>query len=131
MDTTSEFSFILKPADHGIGVFAAHDIQKGAHLRLFGDKETIDLRSIARPKNSIPELFQQFCMDRGDKLICPEDFGHMHLGWYLNHSINPNTFRDDDFKWYASRDIKVGEEITIDYNSLDEPLGAREDYYNS
>ena len=71
MNTTSEFSFILKPSDHGIGVFAVHDIWKGTHLRLFGDKETIDLRSIARSKSSVPELFQQFCMDRGDKLICP------------------------------------------------------------
>lgn len=130
MNITSEFSFILKPSDHGIGVFAVYDIQKGTHLRLFGDKETTDLRSIVRPKNSVPELFQQFCMDRGDKLICPEDFGHMHVGWYLNHSKEPNTFRDDDFKWYALRDIKAGEEITIDYNSLEEPQEAREDYYN-
>lgn len=130
MNQTSEFSFILKPSNHGIGVLAVHDIDKDTHLRLFGDKETVTLRSIARPKDTVPEVFQQFCMDRGDELICPKDFGHMYVGWYLNHSKSPNAFRDDDFKWYALRDIKAGEEITIDYNSLEEPIEAKEDYYN-
>ena len=128
MNKTSEFSFILKPSDYGVGVFAVHDINKGTHLRLFGDNETIDLRSIERSKDAVPEAFRQHCMDRGDTLICPEDFGRMHVGWYLNHSKTPNTYRDDDFKWYALRNIKSGEEITIDYNSLEEPAEAREDF---
>lgn len=130
MNKTTEFSFILKPSDYGVGVFATHDIARGTHLRLFGDEETFGLRSIIRPKKDVPVLFQEYCVDRGDELACPQDFGRMHVGWYLNHSSNPNTFRDDDFKWYASRDIKSGEEILIDYNSLEEPDEAREDYYN-
>ena len=130
MEKTSEFSFILKPSKYGVGVFSVHDIKKGAHLRLFGDNETIDLRSVTRSKKDVPVSFQEYCMDREDNLICPEDFGRMHVGWYLNHSSEPNTFRDEDFKWYASRDIKSGEEIVIDYNSLDEPTGARDEYYS-
>jgi len=129
MNKTTEFSFILKPSDFGVGVFAAHDIKKGTHLRLFGDNETINLRSVSRPKETVPEIFQQYCMDRGNEMICPEDFGQMHVGWYLNHSKTPNTFRDKDFKWYALRDIKEGEEITIDYNTLEEPNEVKEDYY--
>ena len=54
----------------------------------------------------------------------------MHVGWYLNHLKESNAFRDNDFKWYAMRGIKAGEEITIDYNSLEEPQEGREDYYN-
>ena len=130
MKNTSEFSFILKPSNYGVGVFAAHDIKKGVHLRLFGDKETIDLRSIMRPKDTVPDIFRQYCIDRGGKLVCPKDFGCMHVGWYLNHSKESNTSRDVGFKWYASRDIKAGEEITIDYNSLEEPAEAKEDYYS-
>ena len=34
---TNEFSFVLKGTQYGVGVFAVHDIQKGSHLRLFGD----------------------------------------------------------------------------------------------
>lgn len=131
MNATNEFSFLLKPSAYGVGVFAAHDIPEGTHLRLFGDKETIDLRSIERTKDSVPEVFRDFCMDRGDTLVCPQDFGHMHVGWYLNHSKDSNTYRDTDYKWYASKDIKEGEEILIDYNSLEEPTEAKAEYYNN
>ncbi len=131
LDKTTEFSFVLKSVKYGIGVFAAHDIKEGAHLRLFGDRENIDLRSIIRSRKDVPEEFRQYCMDRGDKLVCPEDFGQMHVGWYLNHSNNPNTKRDKDYKWYASQNIKTGEEITINYNSLEEPEEAKEDFYKN
>lgn len=130
MNQTNEFSFVLKPSTHGVGVFATHDISKDAHLRLFGDGEKIDLRSQRRNKNSVPEPFRDYCMDRGETLVCPEDFGRMQLGWYLNHSSNPNAYRDKDFKWYALKHIKAGEEILIDYNSLEEPDEAKEPYYS-
>lgn len=126
---TSEFSFILKPSEHGVGVFAVTDIKKDSHLRLFGDAETIDLRSLVRKKDEVPEIFRTYCMDRGEELICPTDFGHMQVGWYLNHSDSPNTYSDSDYKWYALRDIKAGEEITIDYNSLGEPEEGKESFY--
>lgn len=126
---TTEFSFVLRPSEHGVGVFAAEDIKKDTHLRLFGDRETINLRSLIRKKKDVPKIFHNYCIDRGDELICPADFGCMQLGWYLNHSNSPNTYPDDDYKWYALQDIKAGEEITINYNSLDEPEGNKEDYY--
>ncbi len=53
----------------------------------------------------------------------------MPIGWYLNHAKVPNASRDKSYRWYASRDIKAGEEITIDYNSLEEPEEAKEGYY--
>ena len=131
---TTEFSFILKPSKHGIdifavGVFATENIKKNTHLKLFGDGETIDLRSSIRKKKDVPTIFHGYCMDRGDELICPNDFGHMHIGWFLNHSNLPNTYPDSDYKWYASQNIKAGEEIVIDYNSLDEPSAGKGDYY--
>ncbi len=129
INKTNEFSFILKPAQYGVGVFAVEDIKKDTHLRLFGDKETIDLRSLVRNKKDVPKIFWDYCMDRGEDLVCPIDFGHMHLGWYLNHSKNPNTYPDKDYKWYAKDDIKAGEEITIDYNLLNEPKENQPDYY--
>lgn len=126
---TTEFSFILKPSKHGIGVFAAHDIKEGTYLRFFG-VETIETNvSEIREKKDVPKLFQQYCVDRGDKLVCPKDFGHMEVGWYLNHSKTPNTYHKN-YDYYALRDVKVGEEITIDYNTLEEPEEAKEDYYH-
>ncbi|MBI2446812.1 MAG: SET domain-containing protein [Parcubacteria group bacterium] len=124
---TTEFSFMLKPSQHGIGIFAVHDIKAGTYLRLFGD-ETEFYRSVTRKKTDIPELFRQYCIDRGDLLDCPKDFGCMEIGWYLNHSKMPSAFHRN-YQYYALRDIKTGEEITIDYNTLEEPEEAKEDYY--
>ena len=42
-DKTDEFSFILKPAQYGVGVFATHDIKAGTSLRLFGDETDISI----------------------------------------------------------------------------------------
>lgn len=127
-DKTTEFSFVIKPAKHGVGVFAIHDIKAGTYLRLFGDEAaTIDI-SIIRKKDDVPKFFRSFCVSRGDMLHCPKDFGCMEVGWYLNHSKIPNAFHKD-YEYYAIRDIKADEEITIDYNSLEEPEEAKEDYY--
>lgn len=125
---TDEFSFILKPSRHGIGVFVAHDIAEGTYLRLFGEKGELKDQTRLFSKEKIPELFRGYCVDRGALLICPLDFGYMPIGWYLNHSKKPNA-KQRDYHWYASRDIFAGEEITIDYNTLEEPDEAKEDYY--
>ena len=125
---TTEFSFILKSAEHGVGVFAAHDIKEGTYLRFFGDETEMAGVSVIRNKNDVPEFFRQYCLDRGDTLFCPKDFGRMEVGWYLNHSKTPNAYHKD-YDYYASQDIKAGEEITIDYNTLEEPEETKEDFF--
>ena len=130
-DRTTEFSFILKPSEHGIGVFAAHDIKKETYLRLFGDEYKQGVAgylSSIRNKDEVPAVFKNFCNDRGTQLICPKDFGVMPIGWYLNHSRKPNAVHKN-YDFYAARDIREGEEILIDYNTLEEPESAKEDYY--
>ena len=57
MDTTNEFSFVLKPSEHGIGVFAAHGIKAGTFLRLFGDDEHPEESRMLR-KEDVPELIR-------------------------------------------------------------------------
>ena len=114
---TTEFSFILKPAEHGIGVFAAHDIKEGTYLRFFGEETEAADVSVVRKKEDVPKFFQQYCVDRGNTLRCPKDFGHMEIGWHLNHSKTPNAYHKN-YDYYALRDIKASEKITIYYNSL-------------
>ena len=129
-DRTDEFSFLLKPSEHGIGVFATHDIKAGTYLRLFGEETEATDVSVVRNKKDVPELFSQYCVDRGDALRCPRDFGRMEVGWHLNHSSTPNAYHRN-YDYYARRDILAGEEILIDYNSLEEPEDAKEDYYRN
>jgi SET domain-containing protein len=125
---TTEFSFILKPAEHGIGVFATHDIKKGTFLRLFGNEGRDRNNSVRRKKKDVPTLFHKYCVDRGEQVACPADFGHMEIGWHLNHSRTPNTYHKN-YHYYSSRDINEGEEITVDYNTLEEPEESKESYY--
>ena len=123
---TNEFSFILKPSEHGVGVFAVHGIAKGTELRLFAGKGKEGDK--IWKKGEVPKLFQDYCIEKEDHLVGPQDFGCMPLGWYLNHSKNPNAMLKGDH-FYALRDIQEGEEILVDYNDLDEPEGAKEEYY--
>lgn len=38
---------------------------------------------------------------------------------FINHSCNPNCYLAEDWTFQATRDIKEGEEITIDYGTVD------------
>lgn len=134
---SSEFSFILKPSlIAGIGVFALHDIPKGAvvlhtkfKIRLLKTKD-------------IPAELLSYCVYLNDEeCLGPEQFDHMEIGWYINHSDTPNIIRktveytDEEVNSFKARpftaiqDIKAGDEITIDYNYLAEPEHLKEQYY--
>jgi len=39
--------------------------------------------------------------------------------------------KKNGYSFFAKKDVKAGEEITIDYNNLDEPENAKEDYYKN
>jgi SET domain-containing protein len=127
---TNEFSFVLKPSEYGIGVFAVHDIKIGTYLRLFGEEndDRAQFKDRLLNKKDIPEAFLIYGIDRDASLSCPADFGCMPIGWYLNHSQTPNAAHRD-YNYYAVHDIRAGEEILIDYNTLEEPEEAKEDYY--
>ena len=46
----------------------------------------------------------------------------MYVAWFLNHSNTPNArHQDSDNMYYALKDISTGEEITIDYCSIERP----------
>jgi hypothetical protein len=128
-DKTTEFSFVLKPTKYGVGVFATHGIKKETYLRLFRD-ETGAIVSVVRKKEAVPEFFRRYCVDRGDTLRCPKDFSRMEIGWYLNHSKTPNAYHRN-YNYYALIDIPAGEEIMVDYNTLEEQEEAFEDYYSN
>src|SRR3989344_2542003 len=124
---TTEFSFLLKQSGTGVGVFSAHAILAGTYLRLFGADDGSE--GIFRDKREVPALFQGYVLDRPEgKVLAPRDFGQMHIGWYLNHSVSPSA-EHKNLRWYAARDITEGEEILIDYNTLGDPDADRDAYY--
>lgn len=110
---TNQFSFILKPSSiEGVGVFSAHSIKKGTLLNLFPEDSKKQLLK------NIPKEFRKYVLHFGKYGYGPKRFNCIPVGWYLNHSDNPNAYLEDD-EYYASRNIKRGEEIEIDYNVFD------------
>ncbi len=117
---TDEFLFILKPSPiEGVGVFTATKIKKGPQLRLFQNSEKI--RFIAYTSATAKQhgkLLKRYCVESTKGYFCPDDFGRMSIGWYLNHSKRPNAFHKN-YTYYTKRDIEKDKEITIDYSTLD------------
>jgi SET domain-containing protein len=115
-DHTDEASFLLRPCAHGIGVFAAHEISQGTYLRLYRSLEADPPRKVRRTE--VPGEFIKYCLDLDNEYVMrPNDFGHMEIVWFLNHSDQPNA-RHEAHRYYALRDIAAGDEITIDYGTL-------------
>ncbi len=122
LSETTEFSFVLAPSQiHGIGVFATHSIKKGAKLRLFSDETP---RYISRNSEDfksplIKKFCEWYCVEDEGGFFCSLDFGQMAVGWYLNHSKTPNAHHIE-YIYYALKDINEGDEILIDYDTLEE-----------
>lgn len=51
--------------------------------------------------------------------MAPRDFGRMSVGWFLNHSTTPNASHKN-FYFRASKRIRVGDEVLVDYQTLRE-----------
>jgi len=116
---------------HGIGVFAIRDIPKGTNL--FADDESqmveYDQEILKDLSPEIKQLYDDFCIFKSEdkKMLCPLNFNHLTVGWYLNYSETPNTsFSNDNDNFYALGDIKKGEELTVDYATFsDLPPGYK------
>lgn len=110
---TDQFSFMLKPSSiEGVGVFSAHSIKKDTRLNLFPEDSKKHLLK------NIPGEFKKYTLQYGKYGYGPKRFDCICVGWYLNHSDTPNAYMKDDI-YYASRNIKKGEEIVIDYDIFD------------
>ncbi len=97
----------VRPAGKkGLGVFALRPFRKG---------EFIFRRRLGRvfPNSRLRSLTQE---EQGH--LCELDFDHSAVllppGCYLNHSCDPNAMRSGA-KVFAWRNIRRGEELTIDY----------------
>ncbi len=120
-DTTDEFSFILKPSKiAGVGVFTTHPIKKDTRLMIFsGGGPGRKMRmSEVRKNPALAKFVEFFAVVSDGWCYIPACFSAMPVGWYLNHSTTPNAYHDEGYKYYASRDIDEGEELTINYYDL-------------
>ena len=85
---------------HGKGLFASRDLAKGELIGVY-DGEVVN-------EDGTHVLWVE---EDDDQWVGYDGENHMR---YMNHDENPNA-EMDGLDCYAIRDIKAGEEITIDY----------------
>ncbi len=100
-----------KKVPHGFGIFAKEKINKGEKVIIFGGY-VMDEKQF----ESLSEKLKSYPFQIDDKIY----FGLSNLkevedADYLNHSCDPNCGFGGEISLIAMRDIKKGEEITIDY----------------
>ncbi|MDO8492992.1 MAG: SET domain-containing protein [bacterium] len=126
---TTHESFVLRQStlpSAGIGVITLHDIAKGTYMELFRDGFEEEIRD----ESDVPKPLRAYCLYQGNgKILCPKMFNRMDIGNYLNHSENWNMVYEKGRGYFASRDIRAGEELFANYRDLGEPEDQREEYY--
>jgi SET domain-containing protein len=113
-------TYLDKSPIHGIGVFAAQEIQDGVLVWTFEPQidKVLDIDEST--------LKYQYFLDR--EFIRTYAYFDKQLNKYIlsvdndrfiNHSDNPNTIPLPTGEVVADRDIHIGEEITINYFAID------------
>ena len=59
-----------------------------------------------------------FCYKTEKGIYAPQNINGLNMAYFFNHSCNPNSYSDSDGNYMASRDVKAGEEFTIDVEAL-------------
>jgi SET domain len=114
--------FVLRGSSiHGVGVFTTERVPLGDVLRLWPDD---DWREVSQAEaDSDPQMLAMrdtYCVQIEGGYRCPKNFLRMSVGWFTNHSFEPNVKPDfaHDGDFVALRDIAPGEEIVCDYRDL-------------
>lgn len=105
---------------HGIGVIAIRNIKKGTNIFPDVDDTIIWIRKskLKNVSGEMRRLYTDYCVLKEKQYGCPDSFNRINISWYLNHSSQPNASVNSSFHAFATRNIKKGDEITLDYRSF-------------
>jgi SET domain len=110
----------LRKSPHGVGVFAEFPIKRHQNLKLWrpGDWRVWNPRTFEELR-----WCDKWCIYAWDKFYGPRDPYRMSLAWYVNHSSKPNmksTYaKNGRWQFVSLRIVKAGEELTVNYSTLD------------
>lgn len=110
----------IKACSKGVGVFAIRDIPEATKLFVGDIGETVQLPVSdvdGLEDAELRRMYYDFCPVKDGRFIAPVDFNQMTMGWYLNHSDDPNVEVDDRIHFVAARLIRMGEELTANYTT--------------
>jgi hypothetical protein len=112
----------LKPSKlhrSGVGVFAIKRIPNGTEIFAGENEEVIWVKKASIPKGGpAREMYDDFAIIDEKFYGCPTSFNRLTPAWFLNESKRPNARCDENYTFFARRDISAGEEITVDYSTF-------------
>ena len=111
-------TYLDKSKINGVGVFAKENVKKGEKIKEVRPEFEIefDKENLPRMPLALARMIDNYAYERekGSKIVV--------LGIdnekYLNHSDDPNV-NDDGI---ALKDIKIGDEITVNYRDFDDSI---------
>ena len=106
---------VRRSAISGDGLFAGVDIAAGDRLFRLGGRlvTTVELGSLIADANANGRYVDTIAIVEGRHLVLPADT----IVHYANHSCDPNLWHVGSYDVVARRDIRAGEELTIDYGT--------------
>ena len=114
----------VKPSKtHGVGVFASKDIPSGIapwstpNHHFFGGTVRVTTNELNKLDEPVRQMLLDYNLltDRG-LFIHPCELEVLHITQFLNASTDPNEeLRDREEIFKTIREIKAGEELTVDY----------------
>ena len=112
----------LASTKQGVGVRAVRAIKKGARIDAWepGDMIYVPLESVTDIEYL--KWLNVFGIIAWKGFYAPKNPMRMSAAWYINHSTRPNvTIAVTPSTWTirAKREIRPGEELTVDYGTLD------------
>jgi hypothetical protein len=116
-------------AVHGIGVFAIRPIPAGTDIFANDSVRLVWVESAELDKAGLSEAQRRFYTDfginRGSRIGCPVNFNNLTPAWYVNEpppGMAPSVRVDAQLSFFAARDIKEGEELSVRYTDFSEPI---------
>ncbi|MBF0555920.1 MAG: SET domain-containing protein-lysine N-methyltransferase [Nitrospirae bacterium] len=104
-----------------VGLFALKDFKEN---EIIADKYTWDESRLISwnefetldhiTKNKLVD----FCYKTDEGIYAPQNINKINIAYFINHSCDPNSYCDSEDNYRATRDIKTGEEFTIDVEAL-------------
>jgi hypothetical protein len=105
----------------GLGVFAIREIPRSTRLFVgdVGATVRVPVSVVERiPDEEIRRMYTDFCPVIDGSFVAPVDFNQMTMGWYLNHSDEPNVRVMERLQFVTTRTVLLSEELTTDYTSF-------------
>ncbi len=109
---------------HGVGVIAIRDIPKGTNPfsgSFKGKYIAVDKKEILQFPEGVQKMIHDFFAHEKNKVYIPENgLNNIDISFFLNQTDSPNVATHDGDIFITTRNIKKGEELSVDYTTYDD-----------